>query len=247
MGNNKDDFWLDDDPELRALQQRAGVEQNAPAKPETYDYIRSRLAKDAQAVAPPKPGGKKESIIKQFFPKTLPKLRPPRLNRKQIKLATAGTGVVALVLVGAVALSLTRNGTEVEEQQGGVLSDSAQVPPFATLLPPSDSGAVLSGLRYDSDKKVASFTSRVDDVAVTVSQQEMPENFSTNPQEGLKKLAGDIFATEQIELSDGMAFVGKSTNGPQTAIMVREGILIFAHSQREIPEDKWKDFLETIE
>ena len=253
MGNNKRDFWLDDDPEWAALRRRVqGAE--TPMRVEGKDNdVRGRIKsggqQKTQSYTKPKQEdteSKKVNVSVNLSLPKLPTLKRPTISSKQKKLAALGLAGLLILFIGVRVVPGVISGDK-NTEVGDVLSDSSQAPTFEPLLPPEGSEALDNrGVKFDPEKQVVSFAGKVGEVFIVVSQQKMPEDFKASPQEGLKKLAGDIFANEPINLSDGTAYVGTSTKGPQTAIMVRNGLLIFVQSQSRVEPDQWEQLLDSL-
>jgi hypothetical protein len=144
-----------------------------------------------------------------------------------VSLATAGI----FILVGN---SSSHKDTEVTTK---VLGDKVVKPEFQTVAPDGQNGGDASSVKYDTSKKVATYTDKIDGVGITVSEQILPDSFKKDSNGELEKLAETIYANELIQGADFKAYAGVSIKGPETIVTVKKGLLIFIFSGQKISSD----------
>lgn len=239
MDDMKKGSWLDDDPEWRALKQRL---DNKPApKPKKQQPI-ARPQKLGDAVThTPKPPKKVEVSLNLTVPTVkIPKLKTPKLTPKQYRVGATVTGFIVVSLIGFTVFS--KLSSKKSDDGKGVLAQTAQKPEFDTVIP-KDNEETNSKIRYDPERKVASFTDKIGATDITVSQQELPENLKKNTDEEVEKLAKGFSATEVIVESNPKAYLGTSAKGPQTVIFHKNGLLVFIFSQKSIEKSVWAEYI----
>jgi hypothetical protein len=159
-------------------------------------------------------------------------------------------GVVTAILILGVGSILTASHflSDNSKEGKGVLSDSVQVtaPTFKPLLPDGDTSKSES-LKYDTNRKVMTYTDTIDQVSVTISQQQLPEAFKTDTDSQVEKMAKNFNATEIINESNPKSYLGTSIKGPQTAIFVKNGVLVFIQSARTIDKHSWAAYITKLQ
>lgn len=243
--------WLEDDPvpaSLRArMRQKAVQEASRPVvRRPGQSQPQSSLAEQTATKTAKDPSVHSVSIhisVPKFkklsLPKKLPKL-PKNLTYKQVGI---GAGSLAIVLViGVVALNSRNYGKNSGEK--GVLSASNQQANFATLTP--GDGSKASDKRYNPDRKIVSFTDTIGGVDITISQQQLPDDFKDNPQDKVKKLAESFSATKVLSTANPTAYQGTSIKGPQTVIFTKNGLLVFIQSTKQIDDHDWAEYITNL-
>jgi hypothetical protein len=81
-------------------------------------------------------------------------------------------------------------------------------------------------------------------IQITVSQQPLPTDFSSNPDEDIKEMALDFNAKERVVADDATVyFVGTSTKGPQSVITTKNNLLILIKSPVQIKNEQWSRYI----
>lgn len=236
MKTKRNDFWLDDDPEWEALRQRTA---NKPENknPPTRQPLAVEERIDAAPRASVEPKKVQVSLDLALPQLSLPKLTPSQLRWAKFGLPAVAFMVLAVILVPKLFKSQPSHST-------GVLSSVVKEPEFKTVLPSGKKDETTNGsVAYDASKKVASFTDNISGVAVTVSQQPVPEPFKANLDDQVQKLAESFSANEIIASSTPKAYLGTSIKGPQTVIFAKKDLLVFITSDSKIEKDVWAEYI----
>lgn len=253
--SKKNDEWLDwlaDDPvpaSLRARMRQKAVEQ--ASRPVVRRPGQSNDQPNS-ATTPSQPKKDQNSTVhsvsinialpklkKPTLPKKLPKL-PKNVTYKQLAISSS---VLATVLVVGV-IALFAHGGKSDTGNKGVLSASDQKPNFATLTPSDTAKASLQ--KYDSRRKVATFTDSIGGVDITVSQQPLPDAFKKDTDAQVKKLAEGFSANEVLSTANPTAYLGTDVKGPQTVIFSKNGLLVFILSTKEIDKHDWAEYITNL-
>jgi hypothetical protein len=258
---------------LPTMPQQTVQPQTTPSQPRTVQATRPIHPGRPQQYVQPQPirstyrrplGGVQESVqTAQTTPKnvsislnlTLPKIRlldnkvvkkvrAIRLSNKQWVMVGTACLVMAVSFGGLKVFGNNKGkGTEVTT---GVLGTSA--PEYKPVLPDgSEQGIADQQVRYDSEKKVASYADTINGVPITVSQQPLPENFNNDPDEEVKKIALNFNATKEIKAGGLTGYLGTSAQGPQSMILKKRSMLIFIFSQKTIPDNDWGIYIASLE
>ncbi len=235
MNGKIGDNWFDDDPEWRELKRRIDNKPSPKAR-----LSRQPKAEKPVGRKPPEPEAPKKVQVSLNL--TVPRVKLPRPSRKHVSLAVVGLAIIPLGLAANKLLSSLAKDQPATSQ--GTLSETAQEPEFDTVLPEGKKESTASGrVSYDPQRKVASFTDQIGTVDIVVSQQPLPENFKTNPDGELEKLANNLGATEIINESNPKAYLGTSAKGPQTAVFHKKSLLVFVQSARELSKEEWAAYI----
>lgn len=237
MGDNKKRYWLDDDVSWHRLEDRLET--------------RSSAAKNQQ----PKIKNVKSRTNTHLF---FVKIRDIRISlntfikkvlglcRKKTKLGASIGIIIILILASFLAkdqLFKKRGPTDSQ----GVLSDASIEPEFDTVLPTTSiNGEGTSVVKYDSQKKVASYTDQINTINITVSQQPLPDTFKDWPDEEIEKVARSFSANHIINASKTKVYLGTSGKGPQTAIFYKKAALVFIYSEDKISDEDWAEYISDL-
>lgn len=169
--------------------------------------------------------------------------RPLSLRFKLLILATVACSLLAIVWITG---SLNTNNSA--ETASGVPSSS---PEFQTVLPSHTTIEQLGGWRRldpPSGEPFYVYLDTIEEVSVTVSQQLLPRNFMENTQQQVANFAKDFGANSEISMEDGdKLYVGSSARGPQSAVLIKNGLLILIKSQQKIDDVSWKRYAESLQ
>lgn len=225
--------WLyDTESEFRKAQKKLKAE-------EAHDQLKKQLAKKVRV-------SKTKNLVARLLkllvvaPTALSNyIRRIATNPSRHKLALTLTVLAIAVLT---TLTLLKDNTNTAQP---VNADSQQVlssnlptsPTFTTLAPGGDIHQATGGeLRYDSAKQVASYTDTVQNVAITVSQQELPGHFVLDPAAGMANLASSINSKDQFNVGDTTVYVGQPNN-TQTAVFMKNQVLVFIVAQTPLSNE----------
>lgn len=124
---------------------------------------------------------------------------------------------------------------------GGASADAPK-PSFPVLYSSNKPDKVS----YDNERKVASYPDKLSGVDLIISQQNIPNNFKTDPVAGVAKLAKDINANTKLDIGGFEAYLGQSIKGPQTVVFTKDGSLVFIKSAQTITKEEWIKYLGTL-
>jgi|GEM_PF-3475312 len=164
-------------------------------------------------------------------------------NHKKLYITSAVLMLLPIVASSAGLVMHSRQtgkGTDVLGQKTAVAK-----PDFATIKPTTTENQATA-LKYDTEKKLASYNDVLGDVAITVSQQPLPEGFKADPTISVENLAKQMNATDKISASDTTAFAGVSIKGPQTVIFTKNDLLIFIIADKKIDVLTWSKYIESM-
>lgn len=120
---------------------------------------------------------------------------------------------------------------------------------YQTILPPGKSIQQLGGWQRVSPPEatpVYAYEDQIDGVGIYVSQQPLPDTFMENTGDKLDELAKGFNATSQLDMEGGQLYVGTSAKGPQSVMLIKNGLLILIKSQQKISNDAWVQYVETL-
>lgn len=208
----------------------------------------SKQAKKQAAKLAKEQGKPHEIAIKLSVPRTSKlKLGVKRGYKKEYKkYYIAGATLVALPII-AISIGFV---IQTQNKQGGetaVLGQTAVAakPDFATIKPTTTDNQATP-LKYEADKKLASYNDVLNNTPITVSQQLLPSEFKANPTTSVENLAKQMNANDKISASDATAFAGVSIKGPQTVVFTKNDLLIFIIADKKIDVLTWSKYIESM-
>lgn len=181
------------------------------------------------------------------------KLSSLPLSRKQWWLVFGG---IILLVSFIASFSLYGNNSPATEnredkQSGGTSADPGpKEPEYATLLPKGKNIDDLGGwgrVSPPGKEPVFAFRDNIDNVAISVSQQPLPESFKKNTTTAIAQLAESYAANEKIKAGSTDAYVGTSKDGPQSVILTKNELLILIKSAAKIELKSWESYLATLQ
>lgn len=155
-------------------------------------------------------------------------------------------GVLALLLIPAavIGLAITKANKPVPSVQGEQVST---VPEYKTLAPNGDvTDTTSQKISYDPQKKVSSFTDKINGYDVTVSMQPIPDTFKPAIGDNVKKVAEQFSATTVLSVDNGAAYLGTSPKGPQSFVGYRGDLLVFMTSLQKIEDKAWAEYFDSL-
>jgi hypothetical protein len=173
---------------------------------------------------------------------------PTNFNKKLLANKYFIAGASLVVLSGIIWLVWPGGNQEQAQTEPAQVAGQVQYrvkPSFSVMSPSGDGVDNLGGYALISpagEPNVYAYIDEIDNVPIKVSQQELPSEIYNNDAR-VRELASGFNATEQIRVDDRSAYVGKSIDGPQAVIFVRENILVLIASDSEIPNKSWVDYL----
>jgi hypothetical protein len=164
------------------------------------------------------------------------KLVPRRLFRPALAL-------LAIAAAGAVFYYYPFNAGSKEPVETAAAA-TRTAPDYKPLVPSAEKATASS---YDSKRNMVSYNVTFSGARMTVSQQGLPANFTTDPS-AIMKAADSIKATQQIETNRGMLFIATHEEaGDQLALIADKDVLIFIHADKKVEDATWKSFIDLLE
>lgn len=120
---------------------------------------------------------------------------------------------------------------------------------YQTLTPDGKPTEKLGGWHRVSPPESApayAYVDTIDSVGITVSQQPLPDKFIEGTDAQLAELAKSFGATNEIKADGIKVYVGTSAKGPQSAILIKDGLLILIKSQSKISDEAWARYAESL-
>ena len=118
--------------------------------------------------------------------------------------------------------------------------------PFTT--PKNAITTLPQSVQYNSKQQQMTYSAYFDGTKVVISQQPTPESFTDVPQ------VYDTLMTKLRSQSSFDTINGKvnitlpvELNGGQSAVMNSKGVLLFAHPDKQLTIDQWKQFFNNLE
>lgn len=155
-------------------------------------------------------------------------------TRKHLLLA----GGVLLVIGGGIGLYLAFQS-----------KNNPTAPTYNTVLPQDQSVDELGGWQRVSppeSEPVFAYNDHIDDIAINVSQQPIPESFAGNVGANVKSLAESYSATTVIEAGETTVYIGRSSRGPQSVIFTKNNLLVLIKSQGTIKHESWARYINAL-
>lgn len=172
---------------------------------------------------------------------------------KNHKKATIVSGVVLAVgIIGITSLIVSGDKTKVEVSEVQGASNEKKIPTnvtpdFATLIPTDKSIEDLGGFARVSPENAApayAFKDNISGTPIIVTQQKKPEQLTD--QLKIEELAKSFNATKQVQIDQNVLYIGKSEKGPQSAIYVKDDLLVLIKAEQEINEIDWVQYVTNL-
>lgn len=252
MSGNTGKFWLDDDLEWAELRQRTENQPVTKIKRDEPNLRKHAPSTDLPIIKQPEASPKKVELSVNISLPKIPKLLDSKkllnsiVHKKHFVLVALTFGV--LIFGGLVFKIVSSNIGKHHADAAGVTASVSQKPSFNTILPAGKTDETTSNkVGYDPDKKVASFTDRIGDTSITVSEQELPAALRENTASQIENLAKSFNANDAISAGTTKAYIGTSAKGPQSVVLTKNNLLIFMYSEKKISDALWSDYIETLQ
>jgi hypothetical protein len=165
---------------------------------------------------------------------------------KSNKKIIVASGIILLCVFLVIAIVASQRNTHTTDSNSQNLS---QQPEYSTILPNGRGISELGGWRRVSptnSEPVYAYNDTVQDTEVMVSQQELPENFSSDPKGQLKELANSGNATEEFSAGNTTVYIGTNSEGPQSLYFVKADLLVLIKSTDTLSNDAWSEYIQSL-
>lgn len=169
---------------------------------------------------------------------------------KKTMAMTAVAAVVVLGVFGRVVFNNDGSGGQGSVQgeateQSIVLDSSTE---FEILIPSyrQKDQLAIAKINPPNTPDAYAYPDIINDNEVQVTQQELPDRFKTNQIDEFKSFAEGFAANQDISGDDFMAYVGKSVDGPQSVVAIKNDRLILIKSKKEIEIELWRQYIASL-
>lgn len=170
-------------------------------------------------------------------------LRRQFVLSKKVFIITSGIAIIAISAVVFIGISLQSSG------QSTGTNRSVASPQYPTVVPDGKTIEDLGGWKRVSPPKndpVYAFNDKIDDVAISVSQQPVPKSFKGDATNKVADLAKNFNATNKVNADDTVVYVGTSSKGPQSVIFMKKDVLVLIKSEKKIENTAWANYIKTL-
>ncbi|HWT40149.1 MAG TPA: hypothetical protein VN081_02655 [Dongiaceae bacterium] len=170
------------------------------------------------------------------------------IKRTKNKLLFGGIAVaiVAVLIIGGVLLL----NHPASPSPASSAKTPAEQPPFTAVLPKGKTINQLGGwnrLSPPNSDPVYVYNDTIDDIAITVTEQPLPQALQTDTATQIASLAKGYNATDQLKAGDTTVYIGTSAKGPQSVILSKSNLLILMKSQATINDSAWSTYAESLQ
>lgn len=170
------------------------------------------------------------------------KVKRDLFSKKFIAIAT----IVLVVVIGfIITFSLARHN--VQSNKPTQVNDT---PSYQTVLPSGSSISKLGGWQKISpagSTPVYAYADTIGKVAVTVSEQPLPDSFKSDVSGQVAELAKSYNATDTLDADGTKVYVGTSAKGPQSVILTKNNLLVLIKSQQKISDSAWITYAKSLQ
>lgn len=187
------------------------------------------------------------SNIRQVFTTTSSKLLT--MSRKALLFSI----LIPIVVTVGVSTYLIRNHSSSVTQEAGPATTTSLLrgtPTYSTLLPAGKSADALGGWTRVSPQgsdPVFAYTDKIDQSAISVSEQPIPTEFSEDTESSIEQLAKDFGATEKIAIGQVSVYLATYKDGIQRAIFTKNKLLILIKSDSKLSNDQWITYINSLQ
>jgi hypothetical protein len=159
-------------------------------------------------------------------------------------------GCIVLLVVLAQVLDRKPHSTQSPQSGNSSTELPKETPSFSTILPSGKSASDYGGWTRvsPSDRNaVYAYTDSLAGTSIIISEQPLPDSFSSDPSGSIQKLAESYSADRTFEAGSTTVYIGKSAKGPQSLIFTKHGLLILIKSSSTISDDQWKSYITLLQ
>lgn len=179
----------------------------------------------------------------------LPKINLPKVNyrrvAKKVTKPKAAAAILLILVLGLGVAQLTKN----HDKTGAGTNPQDIKPDFNAVVPldkPDIANKQGDSVTYDVEKHVLSYTDTYFNETFTVSQQKLPDNLKSNPEE-LKKLAATMGSSHEVSTHRGMVYVATNQKTKeQTGVFPTGDLLLFIRTPREVDDTTWNEYVNKL-
>lgn len=184
--------------------------------------------------------------------RTIPVKNISKINRNLVTRVI----IVTIIFAGGFFLAQrmqapSANTTNANQTGNTTAPIGGTSPNYKTLLPKGKTIEQLGGwnrISPNDRNPVFAYVDTLERVQISVSQQPMPADFSSDPDKDIKNLALGFNAKERVVADDATVyFVGTSTKGPQSVILAKEQVLILIKAPAQLKNEVWSAYIAELQ
>lgn len=122
-------------------------------------------------------------------------------------------------------------------------------PEYKTFLPNGKSIDSLGGWTRVSPpdrNPVYAYADTLGGTPITVSQQPLPKEFKSDPNDQVAELAKNYHADHFITVDAIKVYIGTSAKGPQSVLFVKDATLVLIKSTASLSDDRWTEYVHSL-
>lgn len=172
------------------------------------------------------------------------------LTRTQrIQHAAIILGLIMLCFIAGQTFSRKPHPSQTA-QSGTSATLPKETPSFSAILPSGKSATDYGGWTRvsPSDRNaVYAYTDTIDGTSIIVSEQPLPDDFKSDPDGSVQKLAESFSADRTLSAGDYTVYIGKSAKGPQSLIFTTHSLLVLIKSSATVSDDHWVRYIKSLQ
>jgi hypothetical protein len=131
-------------------------------------------------------------------------------------------GSIAVLLIATAVSFFVRS---INDHTHAILKDTG----YATILPEGRTISDLGGwvrVSPEGTTPVYAYNDTLTDIAISVSEQPLPDSFKTDSVAKVSELAKSYNASATLAIGDVTIYIGTSAKGPQSVIFTKSNLLV---------------------
>ena len=158
------------------------------------------------------------------------------------------------ILIGSIAIIAVATpiiiGTVTSRQNDvtNIATEKGEQPGFSTILPKGKSIEDLGGwsrVSPTTSDPVFAYNDKIEGVSINISEQPLPETFKGNPDGQVAELTkGGAYV--EITAGDIKAYVGTSSQGPQSVVFTKKDLLVLIKPKQKVSDKDWSKYIEAL-
>lgn len=239
--------WFDDDPEWELLRRKAEKQRISKELRQRISTQQPR-AQDQPRVRAGKEVSENEVVLSLKL--AVPKMQPPDVRRLYAthhrKLYIALASLCSVVLLGATYMVVGDYLQAKKGQKTALTPEQRAKQSFNPLIPIDTKQSGSADYVYDDTKKVLGYTTDYNGVALTVSQQPLPDKVKHDPSE-LAAIAQSLGTAKSIDTQKGAAYiVTYQETATQVAVFATKEVLVFLKSNQALDDADWEYYINQL-
>lgn len=197
--------------------------------------------------------------IKQIKSKTgtLSKSSLDKLSSKSKKTKLSLTLILVLAISGVIFTINYNNhknpkgvaGASITGQPNEQIDIPQEAPKYKILYPGTKNSSTVGKIvriSPPSQSPAYTYVDNLGGVQINVTQQELPDNFKTDQEGQLDKLAKANNQNDIIQVDSIKVYSGQSTKGAQSITFIKGNLLIFIKSGNKISDEAWVAYISAL-